>query len=60
MNANVNTAQIIGGVKAAVSIAALVMVTIGCLKAFGVDVPYLRIGMTEIAALSAAAAYVGR
>lgn len=60
MNANVNFQQIIGFAKSAVGLASLIMIAIGCLRAFGIHVPYVTIGNTEIAALSASAAFISR
>ena len=60
MNANVSFPQIIGIVKSCVGLASLVMISIGCLRAFGLHVPYVTITGTELAALAAAAAFISR
>lgn len=52
--------QIIGVLKQIVGLAAVVMITVGVLRAFGVQLDFLRIGQTELAAISAAAAYISR
>ena len=60
MNANINFQQVIGALKSAIGIASLVMISIGVLRAFGVSVPYVNVGGTELAALAAAAAFISR
>jgi hypothetical protein len=43
-----------------VGLAAVIMITVGVLRAFGVHLDFLKIGQTELAALAASAAYVSR
>lgn len=52
--------QVIGIIKQIVGLAAVVMISVGVLRAFGVSLDFLRIGQTELAALAASAAYVSR
>lgn len=53
-------AQIIAVLKQIVGIAALIMVTVAVIRAFGVHVDFVKIGGTELAAIAAAAAYISR
>lgn len=52
--------QIISVLKQAVGLAAVVMITVAVLRAFGVHLDFVKIGGTELAAISAAAAYISR
>jgi hypothetical protein len=52
--------QIIAVLKQAVGLAAVVMITVAVLRAFGVHLDFVKIGGTELAAISAAAAYISR
>lgn len=52
--------KIVGVLKQILGLAAVVMITVGVVKAFGVQIDFLRIGQTELAALAAAAAYISR
>jgi hypothetical protein len=60
MNANVNFGQILAAVKAGVGLASLAIISIICLKAFGVHLPYVQGNMTELSAVAAAAAFISR
>lgn len=53
-------AQIIAVLKQIVGIAALIMITVAVIRAFGVHVDFVKIGGTELAAIAAAAAYISR
>lgn len=52
--------NIVSTVKQIVGLAAVIMISVGVLRAFGVSLDFLRIGQTELAALAASAAYVSR
>lgn len=52
--------QIIGVLKQIVGLAAVVMITVAVVRAFGVHIDFVKIGGTELAAISAAAAYISR
>ena len=52
--------QIIALLKQIVGMAALVMITVAVLRAFGVHLDFVKITGTELAAISAAAAYISR
>lgn len=52
--------QVVNTIKQIVGLAAVVMITVGVMRAFGVSLDFLRIGQTELAALAASAAYVSR
>lgn len=60
MNANINFQQVLAALKSAVGLASLAMITVGILRAFGISVPYFNIGMLELAALAASAAFISR
>lgn len=60
MNANINFGQIIAALKSAVGLASLVIISIICLQAFGIHLPYVKGGMTELAAVAASAAFISR
>jgi hypothetical protein len=52
--------QIIAVLKQALGLAAVVMIAVAVLRAFGVHLDFVKIGGTELAAISAAAAYISR
>lgn len=52
--------QVIATVKQVIGIAALVMIGVAVIRAFGVHIDVVKIGGTELAAISAAAAYISR
>lgn len=52
--------QILNMLKQVVGIAALIMITVAVLRAFGVHLDFVKITGTELAAISAAAAYISR
>lgn len=60
MNANINFAQVISALKAAVGLASLAIICMVCLQAFGIKLPYLMGNMTELSAAAAAAAFISR
>lgn len=52
--------QILVLLKQIVGVAALVMITVAVLRAFGIHLDWVKIGGTELAAIAAAAAYISR
>lgn len=58
MNANINFPQVVAGLKSVVGLASLAMISVGVLRAFGINVPWFNIGNLELAALAAAAAFI--
>ena len=60
MNANINFQQVIGTAKSIVGLASPVMISVAVLRAFGIHMDFVKIGGTELAAISAAAAYISR
>lgn len=52
--------NIVSTAKQLVGLASLVMICIGVLRAFGLHLPYVTIGGTELAALAASAAYISK
>ena len=52
--------QMFGLLKQVVGIAALVMISVAVLRAFGVHLDVVKIGGTELAAIAAEAAYISR
>lgn len=52
--------QIVSVIKQGVGLAAVIMITVAVLRAFGVHLDFVKIGGTELAAISAAAAYIAR
>ena len=52
--------QVVGVVRQIVGLAALIMITVAVVRAFGVHIQFVSIGGTELAAISAAAAYISR
>ena len=52
--------QVFGVLKQIVGLAAVVMITVAVIRAFGVHIDIVKIGGTELAAIAAAAAYISR
>lgn len=52
--------QIFAVLKQIVGLAAVIMITVAVLRAFGVHLDFVKIGGTELAAIAAAAAYISR
>lgn len=52
--------QVLVLLKQIVGIAALIMITVAVLRAFGIHLDWVKIGGTELAAIAAAAAYISR
>lgn len=48
------------GAKQIIGLAALIMIGVGVAKAFGIQITFLKVGGTELAALAAAAAFISR
>ena len=60
MAANIDINNILGTVKGAVGVVSVILIAVACVRAFGVDIPYFKMSMVDIAALAASAAYVSR
>lgn len=52
--------QVVSVVKQIVGLAAVVMITVAVVRAFGVSIDIVKITGTELAAIAAAAAYISR
>ena len=52
--------SIVATAKQIVGLAALVMICVAVIRAFGIHIDFVKISGTELAAISAAAAYISR
>ena len=60
MAAQVDLTGIITTLKSIVGVASIILITVGVVRAFGVDIPYLKMSPHDISVLAAAAAFVSR
>lgn len=60
MNANINFAQVISGIKAVVGLASLAIISVVVLQVFGIQIAGIKGNVTELSALAAAAAFISR
>jgi hypothetical protein len=56
----IDLSQIVSTLKTLVGLASVAFITVACVRAFGVDVPYFKMTNLDIAALSIAAAFVSK